>query len=118
MFIGCVSNVSENYFEQAFVEETQIAKAVGDFILLFLPAWRIWWILQRFLNSYFMDDLLQRLLVLWVLVLAMVWGNNAPYFVGDLEHNLDGSNFLIISYLIASGSVGAVEMIYSVWIPW
>lgn len=119
LFVGIISNISEHYFDQAFVEETRISSAAGDFILLFLPAWRIWSFLQRFLNSYFMDDVVQRMLVIWVLILAMVWGNNAPFFIGNVEdENTNGSNFLIGSYLVASMSLTVVEILYSIWIPW
>ena len=119
LFVGIISNISENYFDQAFVDETNVGKAVGDFVLSFLPAWRIWIMLQRFLNSYYMDDIPQRILIVWVLILAMIWGNNSPYFVSQIDsENINGSTFLISTYLIAAASLRWIEILYSVWIPW
>ena len=119
LFVGIISNISEHFFDEAFVEQKRIGAAVGDFILLFIPAWRIWQALQSFLNSYYMDDIPQRALILWVLILGLIWGNNAPYFLNNIDaQNVQGSNFLVGAYLFAGASLKAAEAFYSIWIPW
>lgn len=114
LWIGIISNISEHFYEKVFAENANVSNAIAEFIVLFLPALRMWVALQMFLNSYFMDDILQRLLIIWVLILGLVWGNNAPYFLDSS----DRANFVIITYILAVDSLLLAELIYSIWIPW
>lgn len=120
LFVGVITNISEHYFTQAYSEGGSPGNAIGEFVLLFLPTWRIFSELQMFLSSYYMDDLLQRLLVLWVIILSLIWGNNAPYFLGQYNSAVTQaqSQFTISTYLVATGSLKIAEAFYSIWIPW
>lgn len=114
LWVGIISNISEHYFEQAFSGADESGHAMVEFILLFLPAWSIWSELQTFLSSYYMDDLPQRLIIIWILILGLVWGNNAPYLLSDSN----AIRWTISVYIIATGTLRFTELIYSIWIPW
>lgn len=115
IWVGIISNISEHFTNRVFAEEKQVNAAIGEFILLFIPAFRIWVTLQHWLNMYYMDDYFQKLFVVWIMVLGLIWGNNAPYLLESFDH---GDNFVIATYLVASGSFGVAQLIYSRWLPW
>lgn len=47
------------------------------YILIFAPAWHIWADLREIMNSYYTDDLVQRLIILWEMALLVLYANNA-----------------------------------------
>jgi len=52
--------------KQAFADSgISTGAAVGEFVLLFSPMWRVWDALIIFTTHYFIDDLLQRLFLVW-----------------------------------------------------
>ncbi|KAL8950369.1 MAG: hypothetical protein Q9222_003586 [Ikaeria aurantiellina] len=116
IWVGIVGNLAENFSEEAFSEtsDTPVGRAVGNLILLFLTAWRLWKFLQIFMTKYHTNDLVERLFIVWILILALLFGNNAPYLLipGD-----DQTNLAIIVYLIARVSFMAIETVYSFYIP-
>lgn len=75
----------------------------------------MWSELQVFLNSYYMDDLIQRIVVVWVLILGLLWGNNAPFILNQEDGYV---SWFISVYLIATATLRFVELFYSIWIPW
>lgn len=89
--------------------------SVAEFIILFVPAWSMWITLQLFLNNYYMDDLAQRIIIIWCLILGLMWGNNSPYF---LNSNIVLADTIIATYLIFIGSLRITELVYSIWLPW
>lgn len=113
LWVGIISNIAEHYFEQAFSGDYSAGLAYVNFSLLFLPAWSMWALLQLFLNTYYMDDVLQRGIIVWFLILGLVWGNNAPYFL-QTEGN---TGYLIVTYLVALATIRFTEIIYSIWLP-
>lgn len=54
------------------------------YLLVFAPAWHIWADLREIMNSYYTDDLAQRLVVLWVMALMVLYANNANAVDVDL----------------------------------
>ncbi len=50
IWVGIIANLSRSFDEQAFGENTglTIGEAVGEFCLLFIPIWRLWYILMKF----------------------------------------------------------------------
>jgi hypothetical protein len=71
--------------------------------------WQTWNYLRRFLNEYFLDDIAQRAFVVWILILALAYGNNAPFL-------LQGYDDLVIGvFLLAKGSFMILEAIYSIF---
>ncbi|TID24910.1 60S ribosomal protein [Venturia nashicola] len=114
IWVGIVGNLSK-VFSSLYFQEGSAGKAVGLFILLFLPAWRIWNFLREFLNNYYMDDVLQRIFIFWILILSVFFGNNIAYFAEEPERI---KQILIILYLLIRGSFLFIELVYSIWIPW
>ena len=51
---------------------------LAKYLLVFAPAWHIWADLREIMNSYYTDDIAQRLVILWVMALLVLYANNAP----------------------------------------
>jgi hypothetical protein len=49
IWVGIIANLSASFGEQAFGENTglSIGEAVGEFCLLFIPIWRLWYVLMK-----------------------------------------------------------------------
>lgn len=49
IWVGIIANLSASFGEQAFGENTglTIGEATGEFVLLFIPIWRMWYVLAR-----------------------------------------------------------------------
>ena len=58
---------------------------LAKYILIFAPAWHIWADLREIMNSYYTDDLIQRLVILWVMALLVLYANNARLVDEDLS---------------------------------
>ena len=56
------------------------------YMLIFAPAWHAWSDLRELMNSYYTDDLMQRCLILWIMALLILYGNNCIYIDGGPEH--------------------------------
>jgi hypothetical protein len=56
IWVGIIGNLSEVFSTLYFEPGSNAGHAVGLFVLLFLPSWRIWNFLREFLNNYYMDD--------------------------------------------------------------
>ena len=65
------------------------------------------------MSKYHTNGLVERLFVVWIIVLAMLYGNNAPYLL-ILE---DSSNVAIVIFLVVNGSFIIIEGAFSVYIP-
>lgn len=72
-----VANFSDDLTEHA--DGAHLTK----YVLIFAPAWHIWADLRE-MNSYYTDDLAQRLGVLWVMALLVLYANNARAVDEDL----------------------------------
>lgn len=79
LWVGIVSNISERFTQAAF-ENDNYGEAFLEFLVLFLLAFEIWNLLRGFLNDAFTDDIVQRVFVIWILSLAMLYGNNTRTF--------------------------------------
>ena len=115
IWVGIISNLAERFSDEAFdLESTSSEGAnVFEFIVTFLIAWRIWKDLQEFMTKYHTNDLVERLFVLWIIILAMLYGNNASYLFNGPE----SSNLAIIIFLVIQCSFVVVETAYSIYIP-
>lgn len=52
--------------------------------LILSASWHVWSDLRELMNSFYNDDLLQRLLILWVMAVLVVYGNNAVLVDKDI----------------------------------
>ena len=62
--------------------------------------------------KYATNDMVERAFVVWALILAMLWGNNAPYLFNQEAQ----SNLTISIYLVWRGSVMLCEAYYALFI--
>ena len=116
IWVGIISNLSEVFSGWFFSpNQGQWGEAVGVFILIFLPSWRIWNSLREFMNDYYMDDLLQRMFIFWILLLSVFYGNNIAYLEQDGESI---KIICIVTYALIRWSFMCMELYYSIYIPW
>ena len=66
------------------------------------------------MSKYRTNDLIERMFVVWALILAMGYGNNAIYLFADE----DASSLSISIYLVFKGSMLLIEAYYSMHIPY
>lgn len=115
VWVGIISNLSEVFSISYFSTDHTAGVAFITFILVFLPAFRIWNFLRDFLTNFYQDDPFQRAFVFWILVLSVFFGNNIAYFV---EHIDEGKVILITLYLFIRASFLIITLVYCIWIPW
>lgn len=115
IWVGIISNLAEHFSDQSFGTDSGLSPgdAFLEFIVLFVIAWRIWKDLQEFMGKYHTNDLVERLVVVWIIVLATMYGNNAPY----LSDKGDRSNVAIVIFLVVQASFIVVESAYAVFLP-
>ena len=93
IWVGIISNLSEVFSEWYFsTDPGHLGEAFAVFLLAFLPAFRIWNVLREFMNDYYMDDIIQRIFIFWVLLLSVFFGNNVAY----LNEDGPGAKFVCI----------------------
>lgn len=109
VYVGIAANLAS-----AAIEE-HTGASLGKYVLVFIPAWTIWADLKDFMNYYFNDDIIQRVFVLWILMLLVVYDNNC-LFVDDLE-NRTPLLTSIVAYFLARASTGIIIVVYSFFIP-
>ncbi|QUC22817.1 uncharacterized protein UV8b_07058 [Ustilaginoidea virens] len=71
LYVAIVANFSDDLAEHP--DGAHLAK----YMLIFAPAWHVWADLREIMNSYYTDDLAQRLVILWVMALLVLYANNA-----------------------------------------
>jgi low temperature requirement protein LtrA len=116
VWVGIVANLSGTFGEQSFSNSgVSIGEATLEYILLFLPMWRLWDNLREYGSDFYKDDLLQRLFVIWILLLCVLYGINAPYaFVPDGGNSL---RLVISIYLVARASFLAGYVFQAIFLP-
>ncbi|KID64660.1 LtrA, partial [Metarhizium hybridum] len=103
LYVAIVANFSDDLAE--FPNGAHLAK----YILIFAPAWHIWADLREIMNSYYTDDLLQRLVILWVMALLVLYANNAR----EANTDIDAMRTTAGAYLVARFSTMSVFLISS-----
>lgn len=79
LYVALVANFAEDF------ADNPTGKGFVKYLLIFAPAWHIWSDLREIMNSYYTDDLIQRLIILWVMALLVLYGNNATEVANDLS---------------------------------
>lgn len=88
------------------------------YLLTFAPAFMVWTYVRELMNSFWNDDLQQRGLVLFVMVMLVVYGNNAPAVDQNLSEGPARAT-AIGAYLVATGGITFVFLFYSFFVkPW
>ena len=113
--MGIISNLAEHFSDQAFGTDSGVSTgdAVVEFVVLFSIAWRIWKDLQEFMSRYHTNDVVERSFVVWIIILATLYGNNAPFLFDTQEP----SNVAIVVFLVVLASFLVIESAYSFFLP-
>ena len=82
------------------------------YFLVFAPAWHIWADLREIMNSYYTDDIAQRLVILWVMALLVLYANNAPRIDED-EGGLSALRTTAGAYICARFTTACVFLLSS-----
>lgn len=73
------------------------------------PSWHVWSDLRELMNSFYNDDLLQRVLILWVMAILVVYGNNAVL----VDTDIGAMRATVGAYLTARVSTNLTHLYYS-----
>ncbi|KAJ5709742.1 hypothetical protein N7493_010033 [Penicillium malachiteum] len=103
LYVAILSN-----FADTLVEDISGAK-LAKYILILAPSWHVWSDLRELMNSFYNDDLLQRVLILWVMALMVVYGNNAPL----VDEDIGAMRAAVGSYMTARFSLICAHMFNS-----
>ncbi|KAJ6021181.1 hypothetical protein N7540_006685 [Penicillium herquei] len=103
LYVAILSN-----FADTLVEDISGAK-LAKYILILAPSWHVWSDLRELMNSFYNDDLLQRVLILWVMALMVVYGNNAPL----VDEDIGAMRAAVGSYMAARLSLISAHMFNS-----
>lgn len=112
LWVGIISNISYIFVATAFQPRASWGYALLEFIVLFLTSIRFWSYTRKFVNNFFNKDFIQSVFLTWVLVLALFFGNQTPYFLEPT-----GGKFIIATFLIAKASFILIEGFYCIYIP-
>lgn len=77
LYVALVANFAEDLASHPSGAE------LVKYLLIFAPAWQVWSDLREVMNSYYTDDVVQRGVILWVMALLVVYGNNATLVGAD-----------------------------------
>ena len=115
----------ELFFDLVFVgiiavlAQRAVAEPTGTgflrYLITFTASYMIWHWMREMFNSFYKDDFTQRLLVLFVMVCLVLFGNNAIRVEDDLSVS-PARAVSIASYLIAEASIYFTWLFYSFYI--
>jgi low temperature requirement protein LtrA len=104
VWVGIIANLSHTYSTLAFTDNgLSPGIAFLEFLLLFIPIWRVWDHLRSFSSNFYNDDVFQRQFICWILIVAIVYGINAP-FAFSPDGGATSLTVLITTYLVAKAS--------------
>ncbi|CDM37866.1 Low temperature requirement A [Penicillium roqueforti FM164] len=103
LYVAILSN-----FADTLAEDISGAKLV-KYILILAPSWNVWSDLRELMNAFYTDDLLQRILILWVMAVLVVYGNNAPL----VDEEIGAMRSAVGSYMVARISCNLAHVFYS-----
>ncbi|KIW05434.1 uncharacterized protein PV09_03944 [Verruconis gallopava] len=103
LYVAILANFAEGLADHT--NGDQLVK----YILIFVPAWHVWSDLREIMNSFYNDDLAQRLLILWIMALLVMYGNNARI----VDEDIGAMRSTVASYLAARVSGMIAHLVYS-----
>ena len=102
LYVAIVANFSDS------LSENPDGQHLAKYVLIFAPAWHIWADLREIMNSYYTDDIIQRLIILWVMALLVLYANNA-----DDAEDIGALRTTVGAYMTARLTTGLVFLISS-----
>ncbi|KAF8339029.1 uncharacterized protein EI90DRAFT_3151619 [Cantharellus anzutake] len=109
VFVGLISVLSEEYVRNP--DGDHLAK----YLLTYGAAWNIWGYVRELFNSFWNDDLQQKGLVVYVMFMLIIYGNNAVN-VEETRHQSGARSTTIGSYLLASAAIYGTLLFYSFFV--
>lgn len=106
LYVGIVSNLAEAAIEEA------TGASLGKYVLLFMGAWQIWSDMREFMDYYYNNDVSQKLYVLWIMVLLVVYANNANYVLESKQM----TGLVVGTYIIARFSAFLLTFVYTFFV--
>ncbi|KAH8695201.1 bacterial low temperature requirement A protein-domain-containing protein [Talaromyces proteolyticus] len=103
LYVAILANFAENLAED--VTGVKLVK----YILILSPSWHVWSDLRELMNSFYNDDLSQRILILWIMAVLVVYGNNAPL----VDEDISAMRSAVGAYLTARISSNLAHLYYS-----
>ncbi|KAK9489784.1 bacterial low temperature requirement A protein-domain-containing protein [Lipomyces doorenjongii] len=103
LYVAILANFAENLADD--VSGVNLVK----YILILTPTWHVWSDLRELMNSFYTDDLAQRVLILWIMVLLVIYGNNATY----VNEDISAMRATVGAYMIARMSATTTHLLYS-----
>ncbi|GAM39916.1 hypothetical protein TCE0_034r11852 [Talaromyces pinophilus] len=95
-------------FAESLAEDVTGVKLV-KYILILAPSWHVWSDLRELMNSFYNDDLLQRILILWIMAVLIVYGNNAPL----VDEEISAMRSTVGAYMVARMTANSAHLFYS-----
>ncbi|KAK9479728.1 bacterial low temperature requirement A protein-domain-containing protein [Lipomyces japonicus] len=103
LYVAIVANLADNLVEH--VSGVNLVK----YILILAPTWHVWSDLRELMNSFYTDDLAQRVLILWIMALLVMYGNNATL----VDKDIGAMRSTVGAYIAARFTSMTVHLIYS-----
>lgn len=103
LYVGIVANLA------ATATEEHSGLSLLRYVLTFLPAWQVWSDLRDFMNYYYNNDLTQKILVLWILSLLVVYANNAS----KVAMSSSETALVVGPYVLARFTMATVAFLYT-----
>lgn len=98
LYVALVANFAEDF------ADNPTGRGLVKYALIFAPAWHVWSDLREIMNSYYTDDLVQRLIILWIMALLVLFGNNAT----EVAKELSAMRTTVAAYMAARFTVALV----------
>ncbi|KAK9465489.1 bacterial low temperature requirement A protein-domain-containing protein [Lipomyces arxii] len=106
LYVGIVGNLAEAATEKA------TGASIGMYVLLFLPVWQVWTDMRDFMNYYYNNDITQKLYVLWIMTLLVIYANNASSILDSKGE----AGMVVGSYILARFSAATITLIYTFFV--
>jgi low temperature requirement protein LtrA len=90
--------------------------AIVRYVITYMGAWMIWNYMREVFNSFFVDDMPQRFLILVVMCCLVVYGNNATEVEKAYAKGGGARETAIGAYLVAGGIIMFTGVFYSVFV--
>ncbi|KAG7819939.1 hypothetical protein KL909_004688 [Ogataea angusta] len=107
LYVGIVAKLASS----ATQEPTGLS--LLKYFLFFAPIWQVWSDIKDFMNYYFNEDLLQKIYILWILALLLVYTNGTNYM---LESNAANAT-VVVPYILCRLSLAISLLVYAIYVP-
>jgi len=119
--VAFIANLAETFSDEAFSTDNPDRDTGGAFltyVMSFTLIRLIWKDLSRFMNVFFVDDLLQRFFIIIILAIVIVLAGTAPALDIHSESFGETLNAMISCYTLVRAAFGVMLIYYGILLPW